>query len=216
MRGSVAGINIIAMLAIAACASAPKAQQVPPRLLGDRAMPRYPAELDAVGVGGSVRVRYTIDTAGRPVPPYEILESAHEVLANAVRSALPRTRFSPGRFAGRPVPVIHEEVFEFIADRKELSPLPIIVLRRDSAPDGVPRTVIGRALRDSAAERSVPWAERHAAQRAALSVILTDARRARWIRRRLHPALRSRSQSRCRAGPRGGARDARVSRAALP
>jgi hypothetical protein len=141
-------------------------------------MPSYSPVLKSVGMGGTVRLRYTIDTSGRAVGPYEILQASHELLAVAVRSAMPRSRFAPGVLDGRPVRVQHEEVFEFISDSVQLSPLPVIVLRSDSTPDHVPRTIIGRAFRDTAAAKTVTEAELTAAEQVALSAILKNAPRA--------------------------------------
>jgi hypothetical protein len=134
--------------------------------------------LQSAGIGGAVRIRFTIDTIGRVTRPYEFLVSDHELLSASVRAAMPRWRYSPGIRAGRPVLVVQEEVFEFLNDGKDLSPLPPSVLRRDTTPDGVARTVIGHAFRDSAGAASVTAVEEHAAQRAAISTILTDRPRA--------------------------------------
>ena len=76
---------------------------VPPRLLA-RVDPDYPAELLAQEVRGTVRVRLTVDRAGR-ARDVQIVSASHPGFVRAVREALPRWRFEPARSAsGETVP----------------------------------------------------------------------------------------------------------------
>lgn len=150
---------------------------VPPRSLPDNAIPAYPAILLATGVGGIVRVAYTIDSTGRSLlETLTVVQSSHALFTLVVRTVIPRTRYSPGVRDGQRVPVRREEVFEFIAKDKDSPPLDVVLLVVDSTAAGVPRTVIGTLPRDSSAIGALTSADLLEAERAALAVVANEAR----------------------------------------
>lgn len=74
-------------------------------------MPRpvYPPALADAGVGGRVVMRFVVDTTGRvEAGTITVGASPHPALADAVREALLKARFKPGRSHGAPVRVLAE------------------------------------------------------------------------------------------------------------
>ena len=85
----------------------------PVRVVTERP-PRYPDALRAMGVAGTVVVRFVVDTAGRAdLHSLQIVESPHEQFTTAVRTSLRDTRFQPGRIAGHPVKTLVQRSFRF-------------------------------------------------------------------------------------------------------
>jgi TonB family protein len=69
------------------------------KLVGEMPSPRVPPE--AVDLGGTVRVRFTVDTEGRPVMSTLAVEtSPSPLLTAAVRSTIAGIRFDPARTGG--------------------------------------------------------------------------------------------------------------------
>jgi TonB family protein len=69
------------------------------RLIGELPTPRLPNEL--ADVEGEVRVRFNVDTQGRPVMSTVIVEtSPNPLLTSAVRAVIPGIRFEPARSGG--------------------------------------------------------------------------------------------------------------------
>lgn len=86
---------------------------VPVRALVDRA-PAYPETLRAAGIGGTVRVRFVVDTTGRAeLSSVRVIESAHELFTRAVLASLRQARFTPGEISGRRVRTLVERSFRF-------------------------------------------------------------------------------------------------------
>lgn len=87
------------------------------RLVGELPTPRYPAQLLAGGVGGEVKVRFDVDTAGRPMmSSFSVVSSPHSLLTAAVRKIVPAMRFEPARSAApdsRPMIDRIEMAFQF-------------------------------------------------------------------------------------------------------
>jgi len=74
--------------------------RVLPRLIGAVPTPRYPIQLS--DEGGEVRIRFNVDTAGRPVmSTLTVVNSSDALFTAAVREVVPGMRFEPAR-AGRP------------------------------------------------------------------------------------------------------------------
>ena len=74
------------------------------RLIGAPPVPRYPSQLAQSNVGGEVRVRFEVDTLGRPITgSFTVVASPHPAFAESVRRLLPTMRFEPARTPG-PVP----------------------------------------------------------------------------------------------------------------
>ena len=79
-----------------------------------RIEPRYPESLRVRGIIGAVVVRFVVDSTGRLAPgSLEIVTATEPLFADAVRTALARTRFTPAMVAGRHVPQLVEQRFEF-------------------------------------------------------------------------------------------------------
>lgn len=75
-----------------------------PRMLGDAQPPLYPPSLRQRGITGQVVVQFVVDTLGRAeMGDVQIVEASHVLLADAVRSALARYRFTAGEAAGHRV-----------------------------------------------------------------------------------------------------------------
>jgi TonB family protein len=78
------------------------------------AAPIYPPELIAQGVEGSVLTNFVIDTTGRADPQtIEVVQSAHPLFEQSVRTAIPGMRFSPAMVRGRRVRQVVEQRFQF-------------------------------------------------------------------------------------------------------
>jgi TonB family protein len=76
----------------------------------------YPTALEAAGVGGTVRLRFVVDTTGLVRDgSVEILSATHPSFADAARRAVADSRFRPGRHRWRPVAVLVEQVVSFRA-----------------------------------------------------------------------------------------------------
>lgn len=92
--------------------------EVAPRLLGGAPAPVYPVALRRAGIEGRVLAQFVVDTLGRIEPEnVEMLESAHAMLASAVREALSRYRFTPGEAGGRRVRTRVQVPFDFRLSR---------------------------------------------------------------------------------------------------
>ncbi|HEY5087570.1 MAG TPA: M56 family metallopeptidase, partial [Gemmatimonadaceae bacterium] len=76
--------------------------------------PIYPDSLRHAGVSGRVDAQFVVDTAGRVVPKsIKILNATDPLFGEAVRSALPRMRFSPAELRGKHVRQLMKEPFVF-------------------------------------------------------------------------------------------------------
>jgi len=74
------------------------------RLIGAPPVPSYPSQLAKSSVGGEVRVRFDVDTLGRPITgSFTVVATPHAAFAESVRRLLPAMRFEPARTPG-PVP----------------------------------------------------------------------------------------------------------------
>ena len=69
------------------------------RLIGDLPTPRVPDQV--ADVEGEVRVRFNVDTDGRPMmSTFSVVNSPNPLLTNAVRKVIPGMRFEPARTGG--------------------------------------------------------------------------------------------------------------------
>jgi TonB family protein len=68
-------------------------------LIGALPTPRYPAQLN--GTEGEVRVRFQVDSLGRPVPSsISVVRSSNELFTAATLKVIPELRFEPARTGG--------------------------------------------------------------------------------------------------------------------
>jgi TonB family protein len=78
-------------------------------------VPRYPAELRAVRLQGSVSARFVVDTTGLVIMESVRVDAAtHERFADAVMDALRRCRFTPAELGGRKVNQLVSQSFVFV------------------------------------------------------------------------------------------------------
>jgi TonB family protein len=68
------------------------------RMIGALPTPRYPAQQLRGGAGGTVRVRFDVDTTGRPMmSTFAVVSSPLPQLSAAVKEVIPGIRFEPAR-----------------------------------------------------------------------------------------------------------------------
>jgi TonB family protein len=79
------------------------------RLIGELPTPRVPSQI--TDVEGEVRVRFTVDTDGRPVmSTLSVQASPNPLLTTAVRKVIPGIRFEPARSGGSDSKPINDTV----------------------------------------------------------------------------------------------------------
>jgi TonB family protein len=89
------------------------------------AAPAYPADMEARGVDGIVKVRFVVDSTGLiDVTTIRILETTNESFARAVRAAMPGMRFRPAMIGGKFVRQLSEQDFAFRVQPKAV-PVPL-------------------------------------------------------------------------------------------
>jgi hypothetical protein len=108
------------------------------------------------------------------------VDSADALFSTAAEAALRTWTFEPGSKGGQAVAVRWEQIVSFSVPRdSELPLIEAMVLARDSAPDGVPRLVVGVPAHDPIAILSYTNRELLEVQRSALAIVapapLTDA-----------------------------------------
>jgi TonB family protein len=85
------------------------------RLIGELPTPRVPSQIS--DVEGEVRVRFSVDTDGRPVmSTLSVQASPNPLLTTAVRRVIPDVRFEPARSGGpdsKPIGDVVEIAFKF-------------------------------------------------------------------------------------------------------
>jgi TonB family protein len=78
------------------------------------AAPAYPPDLLAMGVEGSVRTQYVVDTTGGvDTSTIEVVSSDDARFTESVRAALGAMRFRPAKRGGKPVRQLVEQKFHF-------------------------------------------------------------------------------------------------------
>ena len=84
------------------------------RLIGELPKPTVPSQL--ANVEGDVRLRFTVDTDGRPImSTVAVVNSTHPSLTNAVKRVIPSMHFEPARTAGPDAKAVTEVVqLEFV------------------------------------------------------------------------------------------------------
>jgi TonB family protein len=90
---------------------------VGPRLIGSLPTIRYP--IQATDMDGEVRVRFNVDTNGRPVmSTFSVIKSTHPLFTAAVRRAISGMRFQPAMSGGvEPKPVVDAVEIPFLFKR---------------------------------------------------------------------------------------------------
>lgn len=81
------------------------------KLIGAPPVPTYPYALARSGIGGEVRVRFEVDTLGRPVMgTFTVIRSPHARFSESVKKVIPDMRFEPARGPGPSARTISEMV----------------------------------------------------------------------------------------------------------
>jgi TonB family protein len=81
-------------------------------------VPKYPSALRPMGIDGSARFRFIVDSLGRvEMPSVEQVQATHDAFAFAVRNTLARMRFTPALVQGKPVRQLVELPFVFRVER---------------------------------------------------------------------------------------------------
>ena len=76
--------------------------------------PVYPSMLHSAGAEGRVLAQFVVDASGIPdVSTLKVLETSHELFAQAVRDALPKMRFFPAEIGGTKVRQVIQQPFTF-------------------------------------------------------------------------------------------------------
>lgn len=93
------------------------------RLIGTPPVPRYPPQLAQSSVSGEVRVRFDVDTLGRPVVgSFTVVASPHPAFSDAVKRVLSDMRFEPARTPGPALQAVAESVemsFQFVPLKRD-------------------------------------------------------------------------------------------------
>jgi TonB family protein len=81
-------------------------------------VPAYPSALRPMGIDGSARFRFIVDSTGRVEPgSIEQVQATHNAFAFAVRNTLGRMRFTPAQVRGKAVRQLVELPFVFRVER---------------------------------------------------------------------------------------------------
>jgi TonB family protein len=144
-----------------------------PRPDSGNVAPTYPVLLLQADVSGTVRVRFVVDKGGRVDPgSVTVVDTTNALFGTAARAAIRTWMFEPGSKAGQPVAVRWEQILMFSVPRdSELPFVEPVVLARDTAPDGVPRIVVGVPDHEPMAIIGFSNRELLDAQRAALPIV---------------------------------------------
>lgn len=76
--------------------------------------PTYPAELLAKGIEGRALVRFVVTADGMvDISTFTVVLSTDPLFTSSARDVLPRMKFRPAWFSGKPVPQLVEQEFTF-------------------------------------------------------------------------------------------------------
>ena len=67
-----------------------------------------------MGLEGTVRLRFVVDTSGRAMPEtLEVIASSHPLFIASAKKTVTESRFEPGRVNGKAVKVMVEQVITY-------------------------------------------------------------------------------------------------------
>ncbi len=90
----------------------------PAEMLQDSPKPKYPSVLESSGIAGEVQAQFVVNSSGKAdVDQFKVLKSTNELFTQAVKSVLPRMRFSPAMIGGKPVNQLVQQSFQFAVPR---------------------------------------------------------------------------------------------------
>jgi protein TonB len=90
----------------------------PAEMLQDSPKPKYPSVLESSGIAGEVQAQFVVNSSGKAdMDSFKVLKSTNELFTQAVKSVLPRMRFSPAMIGGKPVNQLVQQSFQFAVPR---------------------------------------------------------------------------------------------------
>ncbi|HEV7596438.1 MAG TPA: energy transducer TonB [Gemmatimonadaceae bacterium] len=90
----------------------------PAEMLQDSPKPKYPSVLESSGIAGEVQAQFVVNSSGKAdQDSFKVLKSTNELFTQAVKSVLPRMRFSPAQIGGKPVNQLVQQSFQFAVPR---------------------------------------------------------------------------------------------------
>ena len=90
----------------------------PAEMLQDSPKPKYPSVLESSGIAGEVQAQFVVTSSGKAdQDSFKVLKSTNELFTQAVKSVLPRMRFSPAQIGGKPVNQLVQQSFQFAVPR---------------------------------------------------------------------------------------------------
>jgi periplasmic protein TonB len=91
----------------------------PAEMLQDSPKPKYPSVLESSGIAGEVQAQFVVHADGKASVDndFKILKSTNELFSQAVKSVLPRMKFSPAMIGGKPVNQLVQQSFQFAVPR---------------------------------------------------------------------------------------------------
>lgn len=141
---------------------------VPATLRSNSPLPIVPENLKDARESAVVatRLQFVVDTTGRiDMSTVKIVEPSDGADPLRLRSSLPRMRFEPAQRGSTLVRVQLDEWMVFVVTPGDLPPMPV---RRDTTALGIPRSIIGQPLPDSAGAAALKVLDVMEAQSAAV------------------------------------------------
>jgi protein TonB len=90
----------------------------PAEMLQDSPKPKYPSVLESSGIAGEVQAQFVVSSSGKAdLESFKVLKSTNELFTQAVKSVLPRMKFSPAMIGGKPVNQLVQQSFQFAVPR---------------------------------------------------------------------------------------------------
>jgi len=90
----------------------------PAEMLSDSPKPRYPSVLESSGIAGEVQAQFVVLASGKAdMDQFKVLKSTNELFTQAVKSVLPRMKFSPAMIGGKAVNQLVQQSFQFAVPR---------------------------------------------------------------------------------------------------
>jgi protein TonB len=90
----------------------------PAEMLQESPKPKYPSVLESSGIAGEVQAQFVVNSSGKAdQDSFKVLKSTNELFTQAVKSVLPRMRFSPAQIGGKPVNQLVQQSFQFAVPR---------------------------------------------------------------------------------------------------
>jgi protein TonB len=90
----------------------------PAEMLSESPKPKYPSVLESSGIAGEVQAQFVVSSSGKAdLESFKVLKSTNELFTQAVKSVLPRMKFSPAMIGGKPVNQLVQQSFQFAVPR---------------------------------------------------------------------------------------------------